>query len=54
MFNSSLVSIEIVSFSATSCEKVERFPLSVAGAIGGLDFDENPMICGGKGKIKYR
>ena len=50
--------IEIIDLdsSATSCERVERFPLSVAGAIGGLDFDENPMICGGianETKIKY-
>jgi hypothetical protein len=34
--------------SASSCKNPPNFPAKVYGAIGGLKFKENPIICGGE------
>ncbi len=33
--------------SATTCKNLPNFPATFYGAIGGLGFNENPIICGG-------
>jgi hypothetical protein len=42
-------SCEIINLesSATTCKNPPNFPATVYGAIGGLRFKENPIICGG-------
>jgi hypothetical protein len=32
----------------TICENLPNFPLPTAGAVGGLDFNDKPLICGGE------
>ncbi len=43
------IKIEIVDLesSTSNCSSLEDFPEPTNGAIGGLEFDDNPVICGG-------
>lgn len=47
--NNKWTEVEIVDLesSATNCLSLEDFPKPRYGAIGGLDFNDNPLICGG-------
>lgn len=42
--------VEVIDleYSSTSCQQLANYPHSVEGSIGGLDFSNNPLICGGK------
>ena len=33
--------------SASNCSNLKNFPESTSTAIGGLEFNDNPVICGG-------
>ncbi len=39
--------------SASTCKNPPNFPATVSGAIGGLGFKRNPIICGGYQKIVH-
>ena len=41
--------IEIVDLASTKtkCDKMPKFPVETFGAVGGLDYNDNPLICGG-------
>ena len=41
--------IEIIDLQSkdTKCDNMAKFPVRTLGAIGGLDYNDNPLICGG-------
>jgi hypothetical protein len=41
------IKFRIRIFLGLTCEKIQRFPSFIDVAIGGLDFEERPLICGG-------
>jgi len=47
--NSELTKAEIIDLesSKSHCDKTNEFPVNAHGVIGGLGFDDVPLICGG-------
>jgi hypothetical protein len=43
------MTVEIIDLEqpASTCENLANFPYSRHSSIGGLDFDDNPLICSG-------
>jgi hypothetical protein len=48
-------SVEIIDLESplTSCQPLPNYPNKVYGAIGGLGFSEEPLICGGYPNFSY-
>jgi len=45
------IEVEIIDLesSSSNCSNLKDFPKATHGAISGLDFNDNPVICGGYG-----
>ncbi len=39
-----------LEYSDTTCQQLANYPREVEGPIGGLDFLDNPLVCGGAGQ----
>ena len=42
------IEIANIGHTAATCDNLQKFPVPTAGAVGGLDYNDNPLICGGE------